>query len=289
MISRWTLEEVAAWGPRWLDLGRDEDFLQPHPDIWPSEIRLIPELLAQIQACLPPVPRRLFDQACLAALALSPNRTDISALADVCLDSMRNGLPLTRARVVEMSWIRVPTFLADHRRGLLRFVLLGRGQQEHARCSLVKLDSTAARAVRTALELVGTPDVFVWPIVEPGILSPALHGESLALPVALGAWLLRRGRDWPDGLACTGGLSTTGSVLPVDNVFIKAQTAAWRGYTTFFHPPRQQVLLGDGMTAAAAAIATAVEVHTLDVALNLAACFNSDRIPGHDGPLPISA
>ena len=154
----------------------------------------------------------------------------------------------------------------------MRYVLLGRGQSgEHF--PVERMDKTAAEAVERALELAGLPGAYVWPIVEPESLGPALHGDSLALPVALGAWLLRQGRAWPEGMACTGGLTADGEITPVDNVAIKARVAANTGFRALLHPERSF----DPKESARPDSLTCAGVRTLAEARPLAGCFHPDH------------
>lgn len=271
-ISFWTLEEVAAWGPRWSALGRSEDFLRPHPDIWPGDVARMPALLDDILDSLAKAERRRFHQAALASLALSPRRRELLPLLRCRLDPAALGLPFTLEELAALDWIRVPTLLADDQKGLVRFVLLGRGQSGE-RFPVERMDKTAAVAVDLALDLAGLSGACVWPIVEPDSLGPALHGDSLALAVSLGAWLLRQGRDWPGGLVCTGGLAENGAVTPVENVAVKARVAANAGYSTLFHPERAFDPNEPGWPGTL----TGLGVRTLAEARVLAGCFHPDH------------
>lgn len=273
-ITRWTLEEVAAWKWRWPELGRDEEFLFPHPDIWPRDTERVPGLVGAVHGSLAAADRRRFNQAALASLALSPRRLELIPQLHCCLDPAVLGLPFSLEQLAAMDWIRVPTLLADHQRGVMRFVLLGRGEAGK-RFHVERVDRTAAEAVERALDLAGLPGAFVWPVVEPEILGPALHGDSLALPVALGAWLLRRGHAWPEGLVCTGGLAEVGRVTSVENVPVKARTAAAMGFKALLYPERPF----DPHESACFDSLNRVGVRTLDEALALAACFHPEHAP----------
>ncbi len=273
MNRRWTIEEAAAWGPRWPELGRDEDFLHPHPGIWPRDAGRVPGLVGAVHGSLAAADRRRFHQAVLASLALSPRRRELISLLHCCLDPTALGLPFTLEQLAALDWIRVPTLLADDQRGLMRLVLLGRGGNASKRFRMNRMDKTAAEAVELALDLAGLPEACVWPIVEPDSLGPALHGDSLALPVALGAWLLRQGRAWPEGMACTGGLAEDGGITPVDNVPVKARVAANTGFRALLHPERSF----DPNESACPDSLTCVGVRTLDEACALAGCFDPDH------------
>lgn len=273
MTTCWTLEEVAAWGPRWQTLGRNEDFLRPHAEIWPGEKALIPGLIGGIQESLDGTDRRRFNQAVLAALSLSPCRRELLSLLDGCLDPADSGLPLTLEELAAIEWICIPTVLADDRRGVLRFILLGHGGDAGKSLQIQQMDKAATEAAKLALGLAGMPEAVVWPILETDILGPALHGDSLALPVALGAWSLRRGGSWPEGLVCTGALSEDGRVTPVDNVLVKARTAANMGFKLLLHPLKS---FEQSSTAWPEKLIN-VEVQTLDEAKALLACYD----PGH--------
>jgi len=276
-INLWTLEEVAAWGAHWPELGRNEDFLRPHPEIWPQDVGRIPVLIGRIHKSLDKAQRRRFNQAVLASLALSSRRRELSSLLHSCLVPEATDSPLPLEELAVMDWIRVPTLLADDHRGEMRFVLLGRGETGK-RCNMKRMNKVATKAVELALDLAGHPNACVWPIVEPDILGPALHGDSLALPLALGAWLLRQDRywpsgHWPEGLVCTGGLADDGRVMPVNNMSVKARTAASTGFKALFHPlPRFE----PGPSAWPEHL-TCVGIQTLDEAKTLAACFDPDR------------
>lgn len=273
-ITRWTLEEVAAWGPRWPTLGRSEDFLRPHPDIWPRDVVRIPGLIDDILSSLAAADQLRFSQAVLASLALSPRDRELTSLLHPCLDPAALGLPFSLEELLAMDWIRVPTLLADSRRGVMRSVLLGRGERGN-RFPTGRMDRAAAEAVELALDLAGLPEAYVWPMVDPHILGPALHGDSLALPVGLGAWLLRRKHVWPEGLVCTGGLAGDGRITPVDNVPVKARVAANMGFRALLHPERAF----DPNEPACPVSLVCAGVRTLDEAQALAACFHPDHAP----------
>lgn len=274
MAGRWTLEEVAAWKSRWSTLGRSDDFLRPHPGIWPKDIARIPLLLGDILGSLAAADHRRFSQAVLASLALSPRRHDLIYLLPCRLDPAVLGLPFTLKQLAALDWIRVPTLLADNQRGLRRFVLLGSGDHAAQDFRMNRMDKTATEAVELALDLAGLPDACVWPIVEPDCLGPALHGDSLALPVALGAWLLHQGRAWPEGMACTGGLAADREITPVDNVLVKARVAANTGFRVLLHPERAF----DPSESTCPDVLTCAGVRTLDEARALAGCFHPDQV-----------
>ncbi len=273
-ISRWSLDEVVSWGRRWSGMGRNDDFFRPHANIWPRDTSDIPGLVDAIRSCLPIEDQRRFNQVVLASLLLSPSRNELVSLLRGRITPDASGFPCTLDQLLEIDWIRVPTLLADDQRGEMRFVLLGSGRVGHGSW-VTRMDQTAADAVKLALDLAGLPDALVWPMVDPDILSPALHGTSLGLPVALGAWLLRQGRDWPDGLVCTGGLAKDGGVTPVDNVPVKAGSAVRLGFRVLLHP----VSGFESGSSTWPEQLTGVGVQTLDEAQSLAACFDPAHVP----------
>lgn len=230
----WTLEELAAWAgtqsffPLW-----NRVCLSPHPDLWPRNKKLH-ECLTSIAQSLPEQELFLLHALCLSSLALTTAPDpDIAAALQAWTSPQVIGLPLSWPELMESIWQRIPVLVANEQSGRasLIWTLVGRGLLTPSsimpdwaeKC----LDTKARAAVHTAAALESPPSgagFFFWPIIK--FHQPGIHirGSSLGLPVLLGFHTLNTHAPVPS-LAATGGLNSSGRLLPPAHMEAKARVA----------------------------------------------------------------
>ncbi len=230
----WTLEELAAWAgtqsffPLW-----NRVCLSPHPDLWPRN-KDLEDCLSLIAGSLPEEELFLLHALCLSSLALTTAPDpDIVAALQAWTSPQVIGLPLSWPELMESIWQRIPVLVANEHSGRASLIWTLVGQRSPRPSSIMPgwaetcLDAKARAAVHTAAALESPSSgagFFFWPIIK--FHQPGIHirGSSLGLPVLLGFHTLTTHTPAPS-LAATGGLHSSGGLLPPAHMEAKARAA----------------------------------------------------------------
>lgn len=250
----WSLRELALWvrwghGPE-----RAHDLLRPLDMLWPEAPDAF-DLHRDIVGCA--FGDGITLQA-LAAAALTGSRGVPFWATEWCarnIDPKALGLPFDWETALSIRWTCAPVLLARKGAGqVCRFLLGLLPKGGDAAPTPVwwgnVADPDARRAVSDVLvrlEEVEGARVFVWPLL-PDAETVRLRGPSLALPIYLAAWGLKREMA-ADGLTATGIIRADGSLQSVAYLEDKLSLASAEGFHALVtpYPPEPTMTAPDGM------------------------------------------
>jgi hypothetical protein len=242
--QRWRLEELRIWAQQgWLD-ERVFNLLRPHLMLWPRDERELTRSFAFLHRALPSERRHLLPQALVAAALTQPGATPSWILPWLKseMELRLPGCPLPWDTLFSMRWALVPIALAEEKRGVIYWVLVGRRLGEPLRVNVPcwwfeAADENARKSVEIILKLLAVhadTDFFFWPLL-PFVDRKLICGSSLALPFYLAAYGLGRECSAP-GILATGKIEADGSLAPAGGLKAKAAAAAREGIKAFLHP-----------------------------------------------------
>lgn len=161
----------------------------------------------------------LLNRHLLSALALPPDLRPQPGQLPVDVISCIPGC--TEEMLLQAHWLCVPILTCQEQNASTTWILLGCVPSPHGFSFIgdpqpEASSKTVANAAFAAIQTNGGYlDNGIHALLLQHPDDPPLTGGSLGLPLALGMLLADQGRDWPEWVYASGGLSADGRILPV--------------------------------------------------------------------------
>lgn len=238
---RWSIEELGAWARWGHGAERVSDLLRPRELLWPEALDALERSWAVLRRAYGERP----TAQALAASALLQGGERASKVRDWCggrIDLADLGLPLDWAVAGSMPWTAAPLVLVGPDAARITWCLAALLPDGSSAASVPDwwervTDGEARRAVSDLLGVLEREEgirLFLWPILA-GVETPRVRGPSLALPLYLAGWGLKRGLC-PEGLLATGIVDGEGRLQPVGQLEKKAAVAREAGFSAMMTP-----------------------------------------------------